>query len=178
MPRPFQVTGSHEVYRGRIMRIREDHLVLPKGTHAVFTVAEIREGSTVLAVDADLHAHLIREYKWAVDRISIEAISGGLEEGESPLECARRELREEGGLEAAQWIGLGMVDPFTSHVSSPNHIFLARELTGVTTEHEEGELIQPFRTPLANALAMVTKGEITHAASVVAILKASRLLGL
>jgi ADP-ribose pyrophosphatase len=177
MPRPIQLSESREVYRGRIMRIREDHVVLPRGSHAVFNVAEIREGATVLALDGEMHAHLIREYKWAVDRVSVEAISGGIEEGESPLDCARRELREEGGLEAAEWIDLGKVDPFTSHVRSPNYVFLARGLTPVGTEHEEGEVIEALRTPLAEAVEMVVRGEITHAASVVAILRAARLTG-
>jgi ADP-ribose pyrophosphatase len=177
MPRPFRITESRIVYQSRLMRVREDHLELPRGTRAVFNVAEVRPGSTVLALDADGDARLIREYKWGVDRVSIEAISGGIEEGESPLDCARRELREEGGLEADEWTPLGAIDPFTSHVVSPNYIFLARGLTPVPSLHEEGEVIEPYCTPLAHAVELALAGEITHAASVVAILRAARLFG-
>lgn len=177
MSNPFQLTETRVVYQSPLMRIREDHLVLPKGTHAVFNVAEIRHGSTVLALDEEGSVHLIREYKWAVERLSIEAISGGIEVGETPLDCARRELREEGGFEAAEWTELGKVDPFTSHVRSPNHVFLARGLTRVGTAHEEGEVIEAYRVPLGEAVAMVERGEITHAASVVAILRTARLVG-
>lgn len=178
MTRPFQLIESREVYRSRIIRLREDHILLPKGTPAVFNVAEIRPGATVLAMDDQRHVHLIREYKWAVDRVSVEAISGGIEEGESPLDCARRELREEGGLEASQWLDMGTVDPFTSHVLSPNHMFLARGLTPVPQELEEGEVLHPFRTALDEAVEMVMRGEIRHAASVVVILKVARMSGL
>jgi ADP-ribose pyrophosphatase len=176
MENPFHLTESREVYRGRLMRIREDHVVLPRGTHAVFNVAEIKSGSTVLALDDELRVNLIREYKWAVNRLSLEAISGGMDEGETPLDCARRELREEGGLEAVQWTELGMVDPFTSHVVSPNYMFLARGLSKVATQHEEGEVIHNLQMPLERAVEMAISGEITHAASVVAILKTARLV--
>jgi ADP-ribose pyrophosphatase len=178
MTNPFRITNSLEVYRGRVMRIREDHVVLPKGSPAIFNVAEIRPGSTVLALDERQHVHLVREYKWAVGRESVEAISGGLEEGEAPIDCARRELLEEGGLEAGDWTDMGKVDPFTSHVLSPNYMFLARNLSTVPQALEEGEVIHPFHTPLENALEMVMRGEITHAASVVLILKTARLAGL
>jgi ADP-ribose pyrophosphatase len=107
----------------------------------------------------------------------VEAISGGMEAGETPLDCARRELREEGGFVATDWVDFGKVDPFTSHVRSPNYVFLARGLTSVGTAHEEGEVILPFRTPLAEAVEMVARGQITHAASVVAILRTARLAG-
>ena len=175
MTNPFRLSGTREIYRSRILRLREDHLLLPKGTPAVFNVVEVRPGATVLAMDDQRRVHLIREYKWAVDRVSIEGISGGMEEGEAPLDCARRELREEGGFEASDWLDMGSVDPFTSHVVSLNYMFLARGLTPVPTEHEEGEVIHPFRVPLDEAVAMVMRGEITHAASVVLILKAAML---
>jgi ADP-ribose pyrophosphatase len=175
MDNPFRLTGSREVYRSRLMRIREDYVVLPKGSPAMFNVAEIRPGSTVLALDDQRHVHLIREYKWGVNRESVEAISGGLEEGESPLQCARRELQEEGGLEAGEWIEMGRLDPFTSHVYSPNYMFLARGLSPAQQALEEGEAIQPFQTTLENAVEMVMRSEITHAASVVLILKTARL---
>jgi len=178
MDNPFRLTGSREVYRSRLMRIREDYVVLPKGSSAMFNVAEIRPGSTVLAHDDTRHVHLIREYKWGVNRESVEAISGGMEEGESPLDCARRELVEEGGLEAREWIEMGHLDPFTSHVYSPNYMFLARGLSPAPKALEEGEVIHPFHTPLENALEMVMRSEITHAATAVLILKTARLLGL
>jgi ADP-ribose pyrophosphatase len=178
MDKPFQLAESREIYRGRVMRLREDHVVLPRGSQAVFNVVEIRPGSTVLAMDEGRNVKLIREYKWAVDRPSVEAISGGIEDGESPLDCAKRELLEEGGWEASDWTDLGYVDPFTSHVHSPNYIYLAQGLRQHATAHEEGEVIQPLSLPLETAVQMALRGEITHAASVIAILKVGRMFGM
>ncbi len=111
-----------------------------------------------------------------MERETLELISGGIEHGESPLGAAQRELREEGGLEANDWVDLGVVDPFTTAIRSPNHIFLARRLTQVQGRLDEGEILDTVRVPLQEALRMVMSSEITHAASCTLLLKAERYL--
>jgi ADP-ribose pyrophosphatase len=177
MINPFHVLGSEEVYHGRVVRVREDRVRLRDGSESIFTLAQVRHGASVIALDDENQLHLIREFKWAVQRASVEAPGGAIEDGESPIESARRELREEAGLEAADWTSLGTVHPFTSHVFSPVHLFLARGLRHIGTAHEPGEAIEPFRVPLATAVQMVMENEIQHAATVAGVLKTARLLG-
>jgi len=105
-------------------------------------------------------------------------MSGGLEEGETPLEGAKRELKEELGIEADQWVDLGMVDPFTTVVRSPNYMFLARNLRYGTGTPEEWEELEILKVPFSEAVAMVMRSEISHAASCICILKAARVLEL
>lgn len=62
-------------------------------------------GSSILALTDDSQVYLAREYKYGLQNYSIETVSGGLEVGETPLETAQRELREEFGMEAREWIG-------------------------------------------------------------------------
>ena len=71
---------------------------------------------------------MTKEFRYAVGQMSLEVVSGGVEEGEEPLAAARRELKEELGIEADEWVELGRVDPFTSMVLSPARLFLARKL--------------------------------------------------
>jgi ADP-ribose pyrophosphatase len=80
------------------------------------------------------------------------------------------------GLTAAELIPLGWVDPFTTMLNCQNYLFLARGLAHVPHDHEEGELIEIVRMPLAEAVGRVLAGEITHGSSAVAILKASAYL--
>jgi ADP-ribose pyrophosphatase len=99
-----------------------------------------------------------------------------METGEEPEDTARRELREEAGLIAEKLIPMGRVDPFTTMLRCPNYLFLARGITEVPHEREEGEIMETFRVPLTDAVRMVMDGEITHGSSCVVILKAARWL--
>jgi 8-oxo-dGTP pyrophosphatase MutT (NUDIX family) len=131
----------------------------------------------VLAISLKDKVYLVREYKYALGRDSLEAISGGIDEGETPLAAAQRELREEAGLMAVEWQDLGAVDPFTTAIRCRNHLFLARGLSHTATEPDDGEELAVVTLPFDAALQMVLAGEISHAASCILMLRAARLLG-
>jgi ADP-ribose pyrophosphatase len=173
---PYRVLSSRGAYENPWIRVREDRVVRPGGKEGLFGVVEMRAGSSVLALDARGEVYLVREYKYAVGRDSVELMSGALEAGETPLAAARRELKEELGLEADGWVDLGTVDPFTTVVSSPNHLFLATGVREGESRPDEGEVLEALKVPFAEAVAMVMRGEITHAASCVLILKAEKYL--
>ncbi len=86
-------------------------------------------------------------------------------------------MEEEFGLTASSWKDLGVVDPFTTVVQSPNYLFLAQELRSGRTNADEGEEVRVVRMPFDEALRRVLECEITHSASCVVILKAARMLG-
>lgn len=176
MTNPIRRISSREVHRGNLVRLREDTVVLPRGTETVYEYVEIKSGSSTLAVEEDGDVWLVREWKYAIGRPSLEVVSGGIEPGETPLDAARRELREEIGVDARELIPVGHVDPFTTMLSCPNHLFIARGLTKTDHNPEEGEVIEIVRTPLTEAARMVMDGEITHGSSCVVILKALALL--
>lgn len=172
----IQKTGSREIHNGRLVRLRVDDVVLPRGTKDTYEYVEIKPGASTLAMEDKGDVWLVREWKYAIDRPSIEVVSGGIEAGEEPMAAARRELREEAGLQASEWIPLGFVDPFTTMLRCPNYLFLARGLTLVEREPEEAEVMEVHRVPLAEAVRMVMTGEMTHATSSILILKAAEWL--
>jgi ADP-ribose pyrophosphatase len=176
MQNPHGFVSSREVYRNPWMRVREDQVIRPGGERGLFGVVEMKPGATVLALSRDDEVYLVREYKYAVGRASTELISGAIEPRETPLEAARRELREEAGLLASEWIDMGQVDPFTTAVSSPNHLFLARGLSEGERQPDPGEVLHLERKPLDEAVGMALAGGITHAASVILLLKVEHLL--
>jgi ADP-ribose pyrophosphatase len=171
MKNPFRRTSRREVHKGRLIRLWVDDVLQPRGTPAEFEVAEIKHGSSVLALDDRRNVTLVREWKYAFEHPSLEVVSGGIEPDEQPLDAAQRELREEAGLIARQWVPLGVVDPFTTMVRCRNHLFIARDLEDVAHEREEGEVMEVHRLPIEAAFEMVMQGEITHAASCVLVLK-------
>ncbi|HEV2765197.1 MAG TPA: NUDIX domain-containing protein, partial [Pyrinomonadaceae bacterium] len=117
-----------------------------------------------------------KQFRYAVGRESLEVVSGMIDEGEEEAAAARRELREELGIEAGEWTDLGLVDAVTSQVFCPARIYLARRLTFGETERDASEEMETIRLPFAEAVEAVMSGRITHGLSCVLILKAERHL--
>jgi 8-oxo-dGTP pyrophosphatase MutT (NUDIX family) len=168
---PWQIVQSQAVYRDSWISVRVDDVIRPDGKPGTHSVIHIKAGAMVLAVDSERHVYLTEEFHYGVGRVTLEGVSGGNDPPETFLDTARRELREELGIAAERWSELGVVDPFTSNVVSPTRLFLAEELRFVGREPEGTEHIRSVRVPLAEAVAMVGDGRITHAPTCVAILK-------
>ena len=171
---PYSVVDTKDIYTNPWISVHEDRVIRPDGAAAVFGIVEMKAGSSVLALDNNGDVLLIREFKYAVERETLEVISGGVEIGESPLEAAKRELREEAGYEASEWLDLGAIDPFTTAIRSRNYMFMALHLTRVERQLDEGEILETVRVPLSEAVRMVLASEITHGASCTLLLKAER----
>lgn len=176
MKGPFEFLERREVYSNPWLQVREDRVILPDGREGCFGVVQMKAGSTVLAISDDGYAYLVKEYKYAVERDSIELMSGGLEDEETPLEAARRELKEEVGLRAREWIDLGVVDPFTTLINSPNYLFLALGVEEGEPDRDDSEVLEVLKVPFLEAVEMVMRSQIRHAASCVLILKARNYL--
>ena len=102
----------------------------------------------------------------------MECVSGGIEPGEGTFETAQRELAEELGLIAGKWTDLGVVDPFTAIALSPTSLWLAEDLTTTQTNLDASEIIRHVEIPFEDVMKKAISGEISHAPSVSAILKA------
>lgn len=173
---PWLIHARREVYRDPWIEVVRDEVTRPDGAPGTHCIVRLKAGVSVLALDDDGLVHLTREFHYGVGRETIEAVSGGIDEGEDPLDCARRELNEELGIEAREWTDLGLCDPFTSVVVSPTRLFLARGLTFGATAQEGTEQIGRVTVKLDDAVAMVFDGHITHAPSCLAILKTWHVL--
>ena len=173
---PWRVLRSHEVYRDPWVVLTKDEVIRPDGQPGTHTVTRFKDGVSVLPLDADGCVYLTDEFHYARGQHGIEVISGGVEPGEELLTAAARELREEVGITAVLWTPLGLTDPFTTQALAPVMMFLAEGLSFVEATPEGTELIRRVRMPLADAVEMVMRSEITHAPSCVLILKAARHL--
>jgi len=169
---PWQVLDSEIKYQNPWITVREDQVIRPDGKDGIFGVVDMLPGVSVLAVDSDGYAYLVKEYQYGVEKETLEVISGGYAEGEERLAAVHRELKEEAGITAEEIISLGRIDPFTSVVNSANYLYLAQGLEFGESEPEGTEVIEIIKVPYQQALAWAMDSTITHGASAATILKA------
>lgn len=167
---PWFIHETVEVYEDPYIRLFRDRVTRPDGRPGQHVVVTMKPGVCVLAVDGDHHIHLTSEFHYAIGRVSLEGVSGGIEPGEDSLQTAQRELAEELGLRAERWDYLTTVDPFTTIIASPTQLFLARDLHPVPRNPEGTEVIETIRIPLEEAIDRVQSGEISHAPTCVGLL--------
>ncbi len=169
---PWKVTGSHRKYRSEELEVREDELLGPDGKRRAWATVKVRAGVTVLPVDDHHVVYLAKEFRYAVGRECIEAISGPVEQGETPAKAAQRELREELGIKADEWVELGRVDLMTSRIDSPSTLFLASGLSFVRKKNVASEKIRTVKMALSEAVGKALNGEITDGSSCVLLFRA------
>ena len=172
----WEIVHSKIVYKNPWIQVREDSVIRPDNKEGIFGVVEMKSGVSVLPLDDVGNVYLTKEFHYAVERETIEVISGGIDENEDLLTAAMRELQEETGIQANEWIDLGSIDPFTTVVKSPNHLYLARGLSFSEANPEGTESIKVIKVSLAEAITWVMESKITHGASVAVILKAKAFL--
>jgi hypothetical protein len=80
---PWQIIESHEVYRDPWVAVRRDNVIRPDGKPGTHSVVMLKPGVTVLAIDDETNVYLTEEFHYGVGRITIEAVSGGIEPGEA-----------------------------------------------------------------------------------------------
>ncbi|MBI5228914.1 NUDIX hydrolase [Candidatus Micrarchaeota archaeon] len=173
---PWTVLGTAIKYENPWIKVREDKVIRPDGKPGIHAIVEVKPGVSVLPLDGEGFVYLTKEFHYGVNRESLEVVSGGIEEKETPIEAAKRELLEELGIAAETWTDLGQVDPFTTIVVSPTKLFLARKLSFTKARQEGSETIKASRMKFEEALRKVMASEITHSSSCVLILKANEYL--
>lgn len=173
---PWKIKTRETKYKNPWIEVLEDQVINPDGKPGIYGTVVMKPGVSILALDEKNNAYLISEFHYALGKDSIEVVSGGMDGDEIPLQAAKRELKEESGIEAKEWVDLGRIDPFTSAIDSPAYLFLARGLTFGERTLEGSEVINIIKIPFDKAIHMVMESEITHGPSCVLILKAKKFL--
>lgn len=172
----FIIKDSVQKYKNPWIEVAEDQVVRPDGKPGIFGIVRMVDGVAVLPLDDDGYVYLTKEFHYAIEIEDVETVSGAIDKNEKILDSAKRELKEELGMEAEEWIDLGLVNPFTTVVKSSQQMFLARKLSFGKDNQEATENIRLVKLKLEEAVEMVMNSEITHGASCVLILKAARYL--
>lgn len=118
--------GVKRVFEGRALTIDVAEIELPNGRRSTREIVRHRGAAVILGQRPDGRFVLIRQYRRAVESVLLEMVAGGLEEGESPETCARREMEEESGYPVETLEKIGVIVPCPGYSEERLHLFYAR----------------------------------------------------
>ncbi|WP_448190230.1 NUDIX domain-containing protein [Azospirillum sp. sgz301742] len=173
---PWTILCTKPIYENPWIRVVEHDVLNPKGKPGIYGIVHLQHIATgVIPIDADGCTTLVGQYRFPLKQYSWEIPEGGGKPGVPPLESAQRELAEETGLIAREWLPLLTLHLSNSITDEVAHTFLAWDLEQGMAEPEDTEELQLRRVPFREACDMAMRGDITDAIAVASLLKA-RLL--
>ncbi len=174
---PASVNRRSVMHRGRVFQLVRENVTLDNGTTTDLDFIEHPGAAAIVALTGENDVVLVRQYRHALGQYIWEIPAGTLDPGEPALDCARRELAEETGYAAAEWRKLGEITPVPGYSDERIHLFLATGLSAAAQHLDADEVLEAHGRPLAEAAAMIARGEIQDAKSICALLLAQNWLG-
>ena len=170
-------TGSQEIFDGVILHVFKDTVTLPNGKLATREVIRHVGAVGVIPITDDGKVIVEKQFRYPLNRIVTEIPAGKLDSfTEDRLSAAKRELEEETGYTAREWIELGDYIPTCAYCDERITLYLARGLELGTRHLDEDEFLNFAAVPLSDLVEQVMDGTITDGKTQVAILKVARLL--
>lgn len=175
---PERIINSQSIYQGRIVQFRVNTVALPDGSITTREIIGTPGAVAIVPLTDDGQVRMVRQYRSASGEFLLELPAGTLEPDELPEQAAPRELAEETGDQAAHWQRLAGFYTVPGICDEYIHLFLATGLTTGQTNHEVDEFIEVLTLPLDETLAMVRRGEIRDAKTIIGLLMAAQMKGL
>ena len=170
--------SSEKIFDGRIIHVHRDIVRLPDGGESFREVVDHPGGVCVLALDSQDRALLVCQFRYPYGKVLWELPAGKLEYGEDPEQAAIRELKEETGAEAEEFVSLGELYPSPGYCGEIIRMYLARKLNFGENHLDKDEFLNMERVPFARLVERVLSGEIKDAKTIAAVLKAKLLYDL
>ncbi len=158
-------------YRGKIVNLRVDQAELPNGRTATREVIEHPGGVCIAALTERNELLFVRQFRYPYQEVIPEIPAGKLTPGEDPLECGKRELKEETGAAAANYTFLGKLYPSPGYCGEIIYMYMATGLTYGEMNPDEDEFLEVEKIPLEEAVRQILDGTITDAKTQAAVLK-------
>ena len=170
-------TDSQEIFNGVILHLYKDTVELPNGKPGIREVIRHVGAVGVIPLTAEGKVIVERQFRYPLNRVVTEIPAGKLDSfTEDRLSAAKRELEEETGYIAAEWIELGDYYPTPAYCDERITLYLAKGLSLGQRHLDEDEFLNFEAVPLADLVEDVMAGRITDGKTQVAVLKVWKLL--
>jgi len=164
------LVSGEEVYAGGFLRLRRDVVRLPDGSETVREYVRHPGAVAIVALLDDGRVVMERQHRYPHGRDFLEIPAGKLEPREPHFETAKRELEEETGYVAREWMRLGLIHNAIAYSDEGIEIWLARGLEKRAAKLDAGEFLEVLALPFEETLAMIRDGRITDAKTVAGLL--------
>ncbi|WP_018431491.1 NUDIX domain-containing protein [Paraburkholderia atlantica] len=158
---------SKTVHQGPFMTVKYDTVRLPDGKHATREYVQHPGAVMVIPLFDDGRVLLESQYRYPMGKVMVEYPAGKLDPNEGALACAVRELREETGYTAREYVYLTRIHPIISYSTEFIDIYLARGLTAGERKLDEGEFLELFTATVEQVSEWVRTGKITDVKTIV-----------
>lgn len=167
---------SEYLYRGKVVKLRLETVQVQNGNLAKREIVEHCEGVCIAALNARGEMYLVKQYRRPLDDFLLELPAGKKEDGEESLTCAKRELREETGFTAENYVYLGADYVSPGFCTEKIHVYLATGLTAGEAQPDGDEFVEVYAYPLDTLVEMVMGGTICDAKTAIGVLKTKMYL--
>ena len=171
-----KMSNSDLQYDGIMLKVYRDKVKLPNGTSALREWVDHLGAVCCVPLLPDGKIAMIRQYRYAVNLEMIELPAGKLDHGESPEDCAIRELQEEIGYRPKKITCFAKIHPAVGFANEKMWLFIAEDLEKTEINLDKDEFLELVPMELKNAIDMVWSGIITDAKTIVGLVWAARLL--
>ena len=162
---------ANYIYNGKVINVRVDDVILPNGKDAKREIVEHRGGVGIIPFDGK-YIYMVNQYRYAFKNELLEIPAGKREYDEMPIETAKRELYEEIGATAKEFIYLGEYFPTVGYCEEIIYLFLAKNLSFSNRLHlDADEFLNVVKYSYEEALQKVKNNEIKDAKTVIALMK-------
>lgn len=168
--------SSKQVYRGRLLDVREDRVVLPNGKEATREYI-VHPGAVVVVPLLDNgDVLMVRQFRYPVRREFLELPAGKIDSGEDTLVCGQRELLEETGFVADTWSMLTTIHPCIGYSDERILVYLARGLSEQGHRRDEDEFLDNVHMPLEQAMDWLREGRLSDVKTMIGLFWAEKII--
>jgi len=167
---------TETVYNGLIVNVKMDIAELQNGKKVRREVVEHPGGVCIVAVTKENKVLLVRQFRYTIKEELLEIPAGKLEKGEDPFECAVRELSEETGYTANEWIDLGVIYPSAGVYSETLYQYLALDLLPGEMHPDDNELLSVEEVDINELIELIMANKMRDAKTIIGVLKAKNHL--
>lgn len=171
-----KIVDEQEIFVGKVFKVSQRDVILENGEQSKRDIVYHNGGVGILPVDEDGNVYFVRQYRSAFDSEILEIPAGKLEKDENHLDAGKRELKEETGFSAKEFIYLGEYWPTVGYCTEKIYLYLAKGLTAGEIDFDDDEFITTEKMPYKQMYNMCMDDEIKDGKTQIAVFKASKYL--